>query len=185
MRVAGMCLIVAACLGPAPAWAGDGPVSVGLGGGLDASTYSSEGLFDYGPVLAGFLAWTGSYPRVYRLETQWTRLQHEPEVFCPHAGHSGSSPCSAEIVNFNAIQLGILWFEGSGGRGERYGGVSGGVHRMTEGDEPAEWSPMASVLFGTRFRVGGWSLSIEGGGELVIGGDTGFAVIPVRVFLGL
>jgi hypothetical protein len=44
---------------------------------------------------------------------------------------------------------------------------------------------MVSAIFGAKFRAGSWSLSIESGGELVIGGEVGFAVIPVRLFLEL
>lgn len=182
MKATGLLLMLVGYLMSGPVWADRPPVSMALGAGFDASTYAGEGLFDVGPVVSGYVAWTGSYPRVYRLNAQWTRLHHDPNCGSPDAGMSGWSSCDTDILNLAAFQLSVLWFGGNGGRGELYGGVGSGVHTMTEGHDRRQWSPIFSMVFGRRFRVSGLCISLEGGGELIIGGDTGFAVIPVRMF---
>jgi hypothetical protein len=189
MRVVAVLLMLIPCIMLGPAWAGGAHISVGVGGGVDASTYSSDelvsdGFFAVSPALAGFVAWAGSYPRVYRLGAQWTRLHRQRRCICFGEASGGSSCCSSEALDLAAMQLGVLWFEQSTGRRQGYGGFSAGVHRIRSEDNPTEWSPILSVVFGTRLRARGWSVLIEGGGELVIGGDTGFGVVPIRMFLG-
>jgi len=179
-------IILSCCLIPAGAWAGDSHVALGFGGGLDISSYSDEGLFDFGPVLGGFVAWTGSYPRVYRLTVQWTQLYHERQFHCfQPAAVLGSSSCDddTEIINLTSVQIGAIWFETEQGWASRYGGGSIGMVRMGFEDDPAQSSLVLSVIFGVRFRGGGWAVSVESGGELVAGESTSHAVIPVRLFL--
>jgi hypothetical protein len=160
---------------------------MGLGGGLDISGYSGKGLFDFGPTVSGFIAWTGSYPRVYRLSGQLTRLYREHRFGCFHADAvTGSSACDeGEIVNLTSVELSAVWFDREAGSSARYAGVAFGVLNMGFEDDPDQWGLLFSPIFGVRFGIGRWYLSVESGGKLVVAEDTEFAVIPIRVFLEL
>ena len=189
VRVVVLGMLLLCCITSEMVWAGGGPLSVGLGGGLDASAYSGESVFDFGPVLGGFVAWEGSYPRVYRLSAQWTRLRHETFDFCNELDFGGGdSRCDdVEIVHFTSVQGSVLWFDRGSGLVAKYFGGSIGVFR-TRSDEQRDsvtWSMVVSPVLGARFRLWDSAISIESGAELVIGHEATFAIIPVRLYVEL
>ena len=189
MKLAVPILIVCCCVAVVPACAGDLPLAVGVGGGLDIGAWSGDGVFDFGSVLGGYAAWRGSYPRVYRLTAQWTWYHRELAPFCPSHLDAydvvGESECHPiEIVHFTAVQGGVLWFEKHGGRAVKYAGGSVGVFKLRYEDErkPTRWRVVVSPTAGVRFRLGTLPISVESGIEMVLGQDPSFVVIPLRLY---
>ena len=190
MRVVISGALLLCCITCGSAWAGDRPVAVGVGGGLDLSGYSSRGrLLDVGPALGGFVAWTGSYPRVYRLSAQWTHLHHESGLFCPVADLSGSgSNCGGpEALNFTTLQGGVIWFDGDARGSAKYAGASAGAFRMCSERTAMspEWHLVLSPTFGVRLDYGPVAMSLESGAEVVIDGDDTFVVVPIRLYFDI
>jgi hypothetical protein len=189
VRAVEAAVLLLCCLFTSAALADDVPLAVGLGGGLDISGWSGKGVFDFGSVLAGYVAWMGSYPRVYRLSAQWTRLHREVWEFCNNpALVAGESDCDdIEIVNLTAIQAGVMWFARHSGRVARYAGASAGLFRIRSEDawKPTHWRFVVSPSLGVSFKPGGLPVSVESGFEMVIGEDPAFVIIPLRMYVRL
>jgi hypothetical protein len=184
MRVIVAAAMLVLCLVPALARPGDTSLSAGFGGGLDASSYPTKGGFDFGPALAGFIAWNGDYPRVYRLSAQWAQLDYEPQCFHPDVRYARAPSCGTKTIDFKTVHASILWFERMGSHVERYGGAGVGYLGTRWANGATEHGFILSATYGLRFKAGRSFLAIESGGQMVLG-DKDFVVVPIRSFLEL
>jgi hypothetical protein len=185
VRALAVSIVVLCCMMASLAYADGRRLAVGFGGGVDFSTYAGVGPFDLGPTLGGFIGWTGDYPRVYRLNVQWTDLHHEQRsVFEPDFGHGGSGRDDTENISLTAVQLGALWFEDAPGQFPGYAGAELGALIVKRDGNPTDWAPVLSGVLGACYRGGGWTLSIESGPEVVFSEEHAFLVLPIRLFVG-
>lgn len=188
MKCIGSIIVIVSCLLPAVVWSADEayPLSLGVGGGLDISAYAGEGVFDLGPAVGAFLAYTSRYPLVFRLDGRWSRVYGDYEKAhgadgCPDGGWKETR----SHTDFASVRLSAVCFEEGSGWAVRYGGLGVGAMMASPSEDEASWGFLLSPLFGVSLRAETWTLSIESGGDLTLGSHASFAVIPVRVLFEL
>ena len=184
MRPVQAIILVCSCLLSVPGLAEGLRPTIGVGVGFDFYTYVDEGMLDIGRSLEGYALWSGGYPVAYRIAYRWTRVAQaerfgfEPDI----SGHHGHAE---EITHITRTQFSVLWFEDTSRRAGRYAG--GGIELLTfsrQGDR-RELGYALSPICGVSFNVGGHSLSLEGGAELVFLEHDSFLLVPLRFLVSL
>jgi len=180
--------ILAVCwlLVSAAASADLGPACLGVGFGLHLQDAELAGEPAIEPCLEGFIAWQMNRTGRLRVGLHWA----------PFAGPAASeldgdiwdtpidaTPGAGEAVHLVDVRVTAVWLSQRQGGVQPYGGGAFGVGGLLFPGNSDEWACVVAPTFGISFGKSHPRVSIETSIDIVIGEETRFGVIPVRVLI--